>query len=189
MIPSPQAPGSAEEFVFGNAGMRVMAGVFGLLVPLLWLGSALLLVLAVAEGLWGLLWVAGGVALMAPLSAGQARAYRQTIGQRMRVDARGISLPDAGVLLPWDGMDRITQRRDPPKRGSWRYVEFLPRPDQPELLDSFRRFNENLPSALGPLAGGSAGFVVDMLSAPARDHPRLNAALDRFAPDLVQPRG
>lgn len=185
MIQSPEDPQPTELFVFGSAGMKVMARVFVLLVPLLWLGSALVLFLAIADRMWGLLLVAGGLALMAPLSAGQARVYRQTIGQRMRLDATGISLPDAGVLLPWDGMERIIQRRDPPKRGSWRYVEFLPRPDRPELRDSFQRFNENVPSALGPLAGGSAGFVVDMLSAPNRDHARLTAALRRFAPDLA----
>lgn len=187
MIRSPEDPQQAEQFVFGNATMKVMAGVFVLLVPLLWLASAFVLALAIADRMWGLLLVAGGLALMAPLSAGQARAYRRTIGQRLRLDAAGISLPDAGVLLPWDGIERIVQRRDPPKRGSWRYVEFLPRPDRPELLDSFRRFNESVPSALGPLAGASAGFVVDMLSAPARDHARLNAALRRFVPDLVPP--
>lgn len=187
MIRSPKDPQQAELFVFGNASMKAMVKVFVLLVPLLWLGSAVLLALAIAERMWGMLLVSGGFALMAPLSAGQARSYRQTIGQRMRLDATGVSLPDAGVLLPWEGMECIVQRRDPPKRGSWRYVEFLPRPDRPELFDSFRRFNESVPSALGPLAGASAGFVVDMLNAPVDDHVRLNAALRRFAPDLVPP--
>lgn len=189
MSTSSEDPQPAELFVFGNAGMKTMATVFAGLVPLLWLSSAVVLLLAVVEGTWGLLVVAGGLALMAPLSAEQARTYRRTIGQRMRVDASGVSLPDAGILLPWEGMARITQRRDPPKRGSWHYVEFLPRPDRPELFDSFRRFNDHVPSALGALAGASAGFVVDMLNAPSRDRARLNAALRRFAPDLAPPQG
>ncbi len=180
---------AAEVFVFGSSSMRSMARVFVLLVPLLWSGAALVLVLAVAEVMWGLLVVAGGLALMAPLSAGQARAYHRTIGQQMRVDEIGVALPNAGVLLPWEGIERIVQRRDPPRRGSWCYVEFLPCPDRPELFDSFRRFNENVPSALGPLAFGSAGFVVDMLSAPAGDHVRLNTAFGRFAPELVAASG
>ena len=55
------------------------------------------------------------------------------------------------------------------------------------LLERFDEFNRNLPSALGSLAVRSAGFVVDMLSDPRRDHPRLINALRRFAPHLMPP--
>lgn len=157
LAPQPGA-GPAEVFVFGNATMKLTAWVLAALVPVLWLVAAGLLVLAVADRAWPLAIVAVGVGGMAPLSGAQARAYRRSIGQRMQVDATGVSLPAVGVVLPWSGMAGISQRRDPPKRGSWRYVEFLAHPDHPELFDRFEAFNRNLPSALGPLAAGSAGF-------------------------------
>ncbi|MGY6634725.1 MAG: hypothetical protein ACXIU8_13435 [Alkalilacustris sp.] len=184
--PKPGA-GPAEVFVFGNANMKMTARVLVALVPVLWLAAVGLLVLAVADRAWPLAIVAVGVGLMAPLSGAQARAYRRSIGQRMQVDAAGVSLPAVGVVLPWSGMAGISQRRDLPQRGRWRYVEFLAHPDHPELFDRFEAFNRNLPSALGPLAAGSAGFVVEMLDAPGRDHPRLTAALRRFAPHLMPP--
>jgi len=180
--PKQDAP-AHEIFIFGNATMKVMVVVYWLIVPIA--SVACLIVALLAIGDWWLLLVAIGLALIALLAVQQAREYGSTIGRQMRVDETGVSLPEMGILLPWDSMERITQRRDRRRSGGWRYVEFLTDTEDHALLELFAAFNRNVPSAHGPLAMRSAGFVVDMLSEPHRDHPRLINALQRFAPHLM----
>ena len=176
---------SHESFTFGNATMKVMVVVYWLIVPIASVASIIVAFLAIGE--WWLLIIAAGLALLALLAVQQAREYRSTIGRQMRVDEVGVSLPEIGILLPWDSMERISQRRDLRRSGGWRYVEFLTDTEDHALLELFAEFNRNVPSAHGPLAMRSAGFVVDMLSEPHRDHPRLINAFRRFAPHLMPP--
>jgi len=174
-----------ETFTFGNATMKVMAMVYWLIMPVACVTGLVVAVLAIED--WRLFLVALGLWLIAWLAVQQAREYQSTLGRQMRVDAAGISLPEIDVLLPWDSMERITQRRDRRRSGNWRYVEFHANIGDNALAERFAEFNRNVPSALGPLAVRSAGFVVDMLSDPRRDHPRLINALQRFAPQLMPP--
>ena len=185
MTPSKQDPPAQETFTFGNATMKVMVVVYWLIVPAASVACIIVALLAIGE--WWLLIIAIGLALIALLAVQQAREYRSTIGRQMRVDEVGVSLPEMGILLPWDSMERITQRRDRRRSGGWRYVEFLTDTEDHALLELFAEFNRNVPSAHGPLAMRSAGFVVDMLSEPHRDHPRLINAFRRFVPHLMPP--
>lgn len=177
-------PDTSECFTFGNATMKLMAKLFVVLVPVIWLGAIILI------GLWLFFWdwvflVMGlGLAVLALLCEQQARQYRKTIGRKLQVDAQGLALPELGLLLPWEGIERITQRRDRPRSGSWRYIEFHAYPNREDLKEQFAQFNANVPSALGPFAFESAGFVIDMLSNPTSDHQRLVSAIQRFAPHL-----
>lgn len=185
MTPPSQNTSPCETFAFGNATMKVMVVVYWLIAPVASVICIYVALLAIGE--WWLLLVAIGLALIALLAVQQAREYRSTIDRQMRVDAAGISLPELDILLPWDSMERITQRRDRRKNGGWRYVELHAGTRDAALLERFAEFNRNVPSALGPLAVRNAGFVVDMLRNPARDHPRLIAAIRRFAPQLLPP--
>lgn len=185
MTPPRQDIAAHETFTFGNATMKIMAVVYWLIMPVACVTGVVVALLAIED--WWLFLVALGLWLIAWLAVQQAREYRATLGRQMRVDAAGISLPELDILLPWDSMERITQRRDRRRSGSWRYVEFHANMENDALLERFAEFNRNVPSALGPLAVRSAGFVVDMLSDPRRDHPRLITALQRFAPQLMPP--
>jgi hypothetical protein len=183
-VTAPQPDTSASEsFTFGNPKMEVMVVVFWLIVPGAWITAIYVAVLAIED--WWLFLVAIGLAVIALLAVQQAREYRSTHGRQLRVDEAGVSLPQLGIVLPWDSMERITQRRDRRRSGSWRYIEFHAGTHEKALLERFAEFNRNVPSALGPLAVRNAGFVVDMLSNPSRDHPRLVAAIRRFAPHLL----
>ncbi|MCC5999885.1 MAG: hypothetical protein JJU19_03360 [Pararhodobacter sp.] len=185
MTPPGQEISAHETFTFGNGTMKVMALVYWLIMPVACVTGLVVALLAIED--WRLFPVALGLWLIAWLAVQQAREYRSTLGQQMRVDAAGISLPELDILLPWESMERIIQRRDRRRSGGWRYVEFHAGTHDGALLKRFAEFNRNVPSALGPLAVRSAGFVVDMLSDPRRDHPRLITALRRFAPHLMPP--
>ena len=165
--------------------MKAMSKVFVILIPLLWLGAIILISLWIWSWEWVLLFMGLGFALMAFLSKQQAREYRKTLGRKLEVDAKGVALPELDILLPWDGIERITQRRDRVRSGGWRYIEFHAHPNSADLKEMFSGFNSNVPSALGPFAFESAGFVIDMLNDPASDHKRLIAAIQRFAPELI----
>ena len=123
MTPFDRIPDTSECFTFGSANMKLMVKLFVVLVPLIWLGAIILI------GLWLFLWqwvflVMGlGFAVLALLCEQQAREYRKTIGRRLQVNGQGLALPELGLLLPWEGIERITQRRDRPRSGSWRYIE------------------------------------------------------------------
>lgn len=106
---------SHESFTFGNATMKIMVVVYWLIVPIASVASIIVAFLAIVE--WWLLIIAIGLALLALLAVQQAREYRSTIGRQMRVDEVGVSLPEIGILLPWDSMERISQRRDPRRSG------------------------------------------------------------------------
>lgn len=167
---------------FHGGYLTAMIIAFTLIASLGLVGALVLVVLAAVEGAIGLGLVAMGLVVLSWLARDSLRRYRRARGLRLRVDSRGIGLPDVDVLLPWGGLAAARFLRH---RRWWTCV-LEADPDRTDLRAAFKTFNGCVPSSLGPLAGRSAGLVLDMLEDPARNRARLVAAIRHHAPHLLQ---